>query len=135
MSRVIEHVREIYLDDGKNCAETLLEAALRSRGRLLSEEGRLAMLGFSGGLSVGSVCGVITGGVAAIGCLLGGEDALRQTRCKDAAAAYYALCREAFSSADCEKIKPVYRREETRCLLVVEHSAELLERVLTEYGV
>jgi len=134
MAKAIDYVREIYLDDGKNCAETLFCAALRSRGMELSEEGRLAMIGFGGGLSVGSVCGAIVGGVAALGCLLGGEDEMRTERCKEAVAKFYALCNAAFSAVDCDDIKPVYRREDVRCLSVVEHTAELLENVLREYG-
>ena len=135
MSKVIDHIPEIYLTEEKNCAETLLAAGLASRGRTLSHEGRLAMIGFSGGFSVGSVCGAVTGGVAAIGCLLGGEDEEAFHRAKDAAASYYELCKAAFASADCDAVKPVYRTEETRCLAVVERAAELLEQVLKEYGV
>lgn len=136
MGKVIDHIEEIYLAEGRNCAETLYRAGLLSRGRIASLEGCLAMLGFGGGLSVGSVCGAIAGGVAALGCLLGGDGEDEETveRCKEAVAKFYALCSAAFASADCDDIKPVWRREETRCLRVVETTAELLEQVLQEYG-
>lgn len=135
MGKVIDHIREIYLDEGKNCAETLFRAGLRSRGQEVSTEGRRAMIGFGGGFSVGSVCGAIVGGVAAIGCLVGSTDAEDDSCCKEATARFYALCKDAFSVVDCDAIKPVYRKEDTRCLYVVERTAEVLETVLREYNV
>ena len=136
MGKVIDHIEDVYLAEGRNCAETLYRAALRSRGRAASPAECLAMLGFGGGFSVGSVCGAIVGGVAALGCLLGGDGVEETTveRCKDAVAEFYALCNEAFDAVDCEDIKPVWREEETRCLRVVNRTAELLEKVLQAYG-
>jgi len=134
MSKVAEYIQNSYLDDGKNCAEAMLCAALYSRGRELSEEGSRMMIGFGGGCSSGSVCGAIVGGVAAIGCLLGGDTEEETERCKEAANRFFLRCKDAFSAVDCDAIKPVYRREETRCLLVVERTAEILETVLSEYS-
>ncbi len=134
MERVTDRIRAIYLDQETNCAESLFRAALESRGIQAPADCCRMMSGYSGGVSSEHLCGALLGGVAAISYLINQGDEESFERSKEAAAAFFTACQEAFGTVICHEIKVAWRKEDIRCMDAVERMAELLENILEQFA-
>lgn len=127
-------IEKYYFSGNYNCAETMLHAANEYYGLDLPEREMKLVSGFGGGMQTGNVCGAL---LAAISVL-----SLRYVEAKAHESAdikpVTQLLTERFADALnksllCREIRPVYFREEVRCLAVVQTACDVLEQVIREY--
>lgn len=127
-------IEKYYFSGNYNCAETMLHAANEYYGLDLPEREMKLVSGFGGGMQTGNVCGAL---LAAISVL-----SLRYVEAKAHESAdikpVTQLLTERFADALnksllCAEIRPVYFREEVRCLAVVQTACDVLEQVIREY--
>jgi len=132
-----------YFEDGFNCAESLLLAVTESRGKRPACAPRIATA-FGGGMAnTNQACGALTGGVMAIGILLGRDgpdDSRKETYA--AAQAYTEAFRSAFGDTGCTALlgvdlgtpegKKAFDEQNLheRCLDIVGRAAALLDEIL-----
>ncbi|MBQ0026033.1 MAG: C_GCAxxG_C_C family protein [Lachnospiraceae bacterium] len=135
MGKVTDILYDTYITKETNCSATMFKSAMASRGREVTDEDLRLFSGFSGGVSTENLCGALIGGVAAISCLINKGDEETFEKSKEATEKFYNKLEERFGSTRCHDIKTEYRTEELRCYNAVEIMAQILEDVLTEYGV
>ena len=129
----MERVKEYYLGENFNCAESVLRAANDEYGLGLDEKALVTAGGFGGGIGAGSSCGALCGAIQALGAKLISEG--RAADCpgfREKCAAYYYAFEEALGSSECRELGPKYKNGETRCYAVVEKAYELLKEMLDE---
>ena len=127
-----ERVIYYYIEQNKNCAVYMFQAANDVYGLGLSEETAELFTGFGGGMGCGITCGALSGAIGAISAKYRGMD--RETS--------HALCtglvakfkeKLACGSVDCTVIAEKYKVPETRCLAAVLLAAEALEEFIEEW--
>lgn len=117
-----------FLEQNRNCAESILLAADAGLGLGLSPAALRAVGAFGGGLGCGETCGALCGAVAALGLLLIDERGAHSCPdAKRAAADMSALFIRTFGSLRCAELKPRFATEEQRCAELVARTATLLE--------
>lgn len=127
-----ERVIYYYIEQNKNCAVSMLQAASDVYGLDLPEETAELFTGFGGGLGCGLVCGALSGAIGGLSGKYRGMD--RETS--------HALCtglvekfkeKLACGSVDCSVIAAKYKVPETRCLAAVLLAAEALDEFVKEW--
>ncbi len=119
-------VEKYYLDQGYNCAESVLRAANDQYGLGLSEEALCTAGGFGGGMGCGSACGALCGAIQALGAAMLTGRAADCPGFRDKCAGYYRAFEQALGSAMCSELK----KPGVRCAAVVDKAYELLEEIL-----
>lgn len=119
-----ERAKNYYIDQGKNCAVSLLLAANDVYGLGLNGGEAKLFAGFGGGLQCGRTCGTLSGSIAALSQKYAGREDFK------------AICGgfvEAFQQAmgcesiDCAVLQEKYKTENERCLATVRIAAKTLE--------
>ena len=127
---------EAYGDDRVlhhyNCAETILNSCDDCYGLGLDLHTRKIALPFGGGFYKERACGVLTGGLMAIGLLLGEDKPTENQAMKEAARAWVEVFEAHFGSTECAAIKETHRHPQEKCAPVMKAGAALLERLLKE---
>lgn len=127
-------IREYFIDNNYNCSETILRYANDKYGLGISGDALKLVSGFGGGCGCGKICGVLAGSVAVIGVLTVKEKSHEGTLCKTLCGEFCARFAEAFGGSDCAVLKPVYFKEDVRCLHLIEKGAVLLDEFIAEKG-
>lgn len=87
--------------------------------------------GFGGGIQCGLTCGALDGAVAALGLMKKGEDKKVIGKfCKG----FVELFMDEFEESGCKELVKTHKDPETRCLSLVETTAELLEEYVEHYN-
>jgi C_GCAxxG_C_C family probable redox protein len=121
-----EFIKKYYLDQGYNCAETMLLAA-RDLYNLLIDETHIKILsGFGGGMYEEDICGAISGGVAVLSFIFS-KDELGPLVIE-----FKQETRKKLSSIDCKEIKPIHRDKELGCNNVIENTFNTLVKIIKE---
>lgn len=129
-----EKVAKFYIEDNNlNCAESMLYGADETYGLELDQKALDTMSSFGGGMAVGSVCGALTGAIAALGVMFTGDKSLDKEKRSAIVADFYELFRERFGTDNCQEIKEKYCDETLRCREVVKMSAEILDEIVRKY--
>lgn len=125
--RVIFH----YIDENKNCAVSMLQAANDVYELGITEENAELFTGFGGGMGCGITCGALSGAIGALSAKYRGLD---RDACHELCTGYVERFREklACDSLDCSVIGPQYKVPEKRCLAAVLLAAEALEEYVKE---
>ena len=123
-------IRELFLDNDYNCAETVLLWANERYGLHIAPEDVRLVSGFGGGLGSGENCGALLGAVAALSKALVRERAHSTPGFREACAGLMDRFREELGSIECEELKERHRRPDVRCLLVVERAAAILDEYM-----
>ena len=122
-----DYVKKYYLEQRRNCAESLLRAANEAYGLNLTEADFALLSGFGGGMGCGSVCGALTGSLAALGVLYPKTKLAQPDGIKTDNARLVAEFTKALSAVNCDDIKPQRFTEAFRCLDAVLLGADVLE--------
>lgn len=122
-----ERAYEYFINQGKNCAESVILAANDEYGLKLDETAIKAIGAFGGGIKCGSLCGALAGGAGAIGAKFIETDAHHCPALDEKLPAFIAACTEKFGSQRCDEIKPKFFKEDVRCLDVVQSACKILE--------
>lgn len=127
-----ERATYYYIEQNKNCAVSMLQAASDVYGLNLTEETAELFTGFGGGMGCGITCGALSG---AIGALSGKYRGMDRETCHELCTAFVEKFKEkiACGSVDCSVIAAKYKVPETRCLAAVLLAAEALEEFVKEW--
>jgi len=125
--------RTYYRDRDMNCAEAVILGADQWYELHLDPQSLRTAAGFGGGLSIGSLCGALSGAVMALGALFVRERAHEDETIKTVTAAYLEEARRRFGSLLCIDLKAAMHTEEDGCLAVVLAAAGLLEEIVQQY--
>ncbi|GAB6086856.1 C-GCAxxG-C-C family (seleno)protein [Alkaliphilus crotonatoxidans] len=115
-----------------NCAEAMVYAANEVYDMRLEKETLRAVAGFGGGLGIEDVCGAITGGVAVLGIIFVEDRAHEGNLIKELTADFINQVRAALGSSNCKILKENYRDDESKCSLIVETAAAILEDIINK---
>ena len=130
-----DKVMKYYSEDNDlNCAESMIYGANDEYDLKLSEDALKTMSAFGGGMAVESVCGALTGAVAALGIMFTGDKSVEKDRRKEIIENFYKSFEEKLGTDNCEELKEKYKDEVEGCLKVVELSAEVLEEIVDKYN-
>lgn len=129
---LIDKVNKYYAEEyDLNCAEVMIYAANEEYNMNLDSKTFKTMASFGGGMGIESVCGAITGSLAVIGILFTKERAHESDRVKNLCKEFFQKFQEKLGTDNCSALKAKYRNEETRCSLMIETAAEILEEIVT----
>jgi C_GCAxxG_C_C family probable redox protein len=120
-----ELVKKYYLEENFNCAETMLLLARDEWNLSISSEFVKMMSGFGGGMYEEDVCGVVTGGIAVLSLMIPKGDQL-----KTSVIEFRKAIRESFSSITCKEIKPIHRKENTKCYDEIDKAFTILKQII-----
>lgn len=129
---LVEKAKDYYLNHELNCAESVLNAANDIFDLDIKKNGLRIMAAFGGGMGIESVCGAITGALAALSVMFCENKAHESPELKELCRGYFAEFEEKYHSNICSELKEKYRTEDEKCLKVIEMAAELLEKVIKE---
>jgi len=130
-----DKVMKYYSEENDlNCAESMIYGANDEYDLKLSEDALKTMSAFGGGMAVESVCGALTGAVAALGIMFTGDKSVEKDRRKEIIENFYKSFEEKLGTDNCEELKEKYKDEVEGCLKVVELSAEVLEEIVDKYN-
>lgn len=118
-------VRKYYLEQGFNCAETMLLAANDEFNLNLDESHIRIMSGFGGGVCKEILCGAVTGGVAVLSIIFKDKDLLKKLVIE-----FQEQTENVFSSNDCSDIKPILRDEFNKCAKVIDKAYQILKTLI-----
>lgn len=123
-----DKVKKYFLDEGRNCAESMLLAANEEYGLGLGEGEVELMRGFGGGMGAGITCGAISGCVAALGKLICVK--VDKETAHGVTGGFIEEFKKRFGSPDCDALTPVYKKEDTRCYELLLMVADLLDETV-----
>jgi len=113
-----------------NCAETMLYAADEEYNMNLSKETLKTMAAFGGGMGVESVCGAITGSLAALSILFTIEKGHESDRNKNLSKEFFQKFRAELGTDNCAILKEKYKNDELRCTTMIETAAKILDEMV-----
>ena len=126
---VKEHLEKYYMGLGHNCAETTFLAANEAWELNMPMESVKMMGGFSGGLGIKGLCGVVSGGVAALSCYYvrhsGHNSPLLMAKVKK----FRELVVERIGNDNCSVLGPRYQTKEESCLPTIRLISDILDEV------
>lgn len=137
----MSNATDYFYKGGLNCAETTMKCLIEDGVVDLPEETVRLMSGFGGGMQRGSICGAVTGAVAAIGAKTG-RTSVDEDRKPSAKAVRTFLKRfeEEFGTLYCKELQKTYVKEHAlkspgmyrACTVFVEKAIELTKEILDE---
>jgi C_GCAxxG_C_C family probable redox protein len=113
-----------------NCAETMLYAANEEYNMNLSKETFKTMAAFGGGMGVESVCGAITGSLAALSILFTIEKGHESDKIKNLGKEFFQKYTQTLGTNNCAKLKTKYKNDEIRCSIMIETAAKILDEIV-----
>ncbi|MBR2752377.1 MAG: C_GCAxxG_C_C family protein [Lachnospiraceae bacterium] len=134
-------VTKYFYKGGLNCAETTLKCLIEDGVVDLPAECVKMMTGFGGGMQRGSICGAVTGAVAAIGSKYGrtelGED---RKPSADAVRTFLKQFEAEFGTIYCKELQKTYFKDHDRkspemyraCTIFVEKAVEWAKKIIEE---
>ncbi len=120
-----EQARDYYLNQGYNCAESVLLAASDTYHLNLKPEDIRLVSGFGAGMGCGETCGALCGAVAALGALLVKTNAHQTPDFMKKSGALVQAFEQEMGTLLCREIKEKNFRPDVRCVETVEQAADL----------
>lgn len=118
-----------------NCAEAMLHAANKKYNLNLSDQTLNAIIPFGGGMSSRRTCGIISGSLATIGVLFGGQKPYDQTKIRQIANEYLEWFVKSYGSDQCPYIIMMKANAdpEIKCKPIIEQCCEELDKIINKY--
>ncbi len=123
---------DLYINKKLNCAQTILQAINIQYDLNLDSKNITAMAGFGGGMQEEDICGVVSGGVAALSFLFS-VSLDEKPLLKSAIIEFKNKIRNNLGSLDCRFIKPSFRTDLEGCLNVIQTGYDLLVETINEH--
>lgn len=127
-----DQVRDIYLRQDFNCAETVLKTANELYHLELTDEDIKMFSGFGAGMNCGKTCGAVLSALATVSKLTVQQRAHATEGFHETAGGLVERMEEKLGSVTCEELVKKYKREDVRCLETVETVLEILQDYLEE---
>ncbi len=128
-----DKVKKYFLDNNRNCAESMLLAANEEYGLDLGENEIELMRGFGGGMGSGITCGAVSGSIAALSKLICIK--VEKERAHEVCKSFVTEFESRFSSSHCDVLTPIYKKEDVRCYELLLQTADLLDEIVEKYKV
>ena len=126
-----EKAKEYYLEQGLNCAVSVLLAANDTYNLGLKKQDAQLITAFGGGMGCGNLCGALAGSMAALGKVFLAEDEMYKPEFKDVCAGFVAKFNERWGTTLCAPIKEVNATDpRTRCSVTVLETGNLLQEYI-----
>ena len=133
LNKMKERAYYYFVEQNMNCAESVFLSANDAYEMGLDPKMAKMIGGFGGGIGCGNVCGALAGCVAVIGQQLIEVDAHKTEGFKEDCAKLVSMFEQKLGSSSCEKLTPIYKKEDgTRCIAVVHAACEVLYDFLRE---
>lgn len=129
-----ENVREYFLNQDFNCAETTLRIINDRYGLGLEEKDFKLVSGYGAGCGCGIICGALAGGISALGSMMVPQRAHATPGFKEACGEYCKKFEDALGSTNCAELRPKYFKEGIRCAEAIEAAADCFEAFAEEKG-
>lgn len=118
-----------------NCAEAVLHAANEKYQLNLNKDTLNAIIPFGGGMSSRRACGILSGGLATIGVLFGGQKPYDQTKVRGIANEFVEWFVANYGSCECPylimmKADP---SPDIKCKPIIRESCQQLEKIIAKY--
>lgn len=126
----LRKIAEKYYRQDYNCAESILRAANEYYDLHIQEKDFAMIGGFGGGMYTEAVCGVVTGGIAAIGKQQITAKARETTDLKATVIRYMQKFEEELGATNCKVLKRKYKTQCQGCLQTVLKGADVLALVM-----
>ena len=123
-----DKMEKYFIEQDKNCAQAMIYAANEEYGLGLGEREMDLLKGFGGGMGCGSTCGALAGSIAVLGHMFC-QDKTRE-EAHAICGSYVDAFTRRFSSSLCAELTPVYKKEGTRCLGLLQENADLLDETV-----
>ncbi|MBR4879735.1 MAG: C-GCAxxG-C-C family protein [Clostridia bacterium] len=127
--KIRDHVEKYFVGKGYNCAESTFLAANDAWELGMPAEAAKMMGGFGGGMATKGVCGAVSGGAAALSCLLVRESGHNSPLLMAKVKKYKELVIERLESENCSVLGPKYQTPATSCLQTILLCVDILDEV------
>jgi len=127
--KVRDHLEKYFVERGCNCAETTFFAANDAWEMGMPADFMKMMGGFGGGMGVKSVCGAVTGGIAALSCYYVRESGHNSPLLMAKVRKYHELINERIGTVDCSILLPRFNTPEKSCLPTIQAIVDILDEV------
>ena len=116
-----------------NCAQSILYGANDYYNMGLNEKALKIIIPFGGGMCMGNTCGMLTGGIAAIGALFAEDMPTQNLKMKEITQYWIERFESEFKNSNCSFIKANKPENEENCSNLILKAADILERVIEKY--
>lgn len=122
-----ERAKEYYLDQGLNCAVSVLMGASDTYNLGLKLEDAKLVTAFGGGMGCGNLCGALAGAMAALGKVYLPEGEMYNPQFKDVCSGFVTAFTEKWGTTLCAPIKEANVTPEARCSKTVLETGNMLQ--------
>ncbi|HPA60298.1 MAG TPA: C-GCAxxG-C-C family (seleno)protein [Clostridia bacterium] len=128
-------IKDYYIHGDLNCAETLVRALSDVYNLDIGPEEMKLLSGFGLGMGCKRTCGVLCGGIAALGKLTVSDRAHATEGFSEVCEALVLAFEKSLGSDQCGALREKYRTDAERCLPTILKGAHLIEDFLTSHGI
>ena len=129
---LLEKVRKYYDEEyNLSCSETMIYAANEEYNLELDKNVLKSMAAFGGGMAIESICGAISGSLAVLGILFVKEKAHESDKIKELSKEFFDKFEKKLETNNCKELKEKFRTEKSRCSVIVDAAAEILDEIVT----
>ena len=125
-----EKAKEYYLDQGLNCAVSVLMGASDTYNLGLKLEDAKLVTAFGGGMGCGNLCGALAGAMAALGKIYLPEGEMYNPQFKDVCSGFVTAFTEKWGTTLCAPIKEANVTPEARCSKTVLETGNMLQEYI-----
>ncbi len=116
-----------------NCAEAILLGANSYYNLQLDPRNLKIIKPFGGGMNTGNTCGILTGGIAAIGAIFAEDMPSLNHTMKEATKHWTEQFENRFKNTNCTQIKQLNQIGNEGCAHLILQAADLLQQVIEKY--
>ena len=125
-----ERAKEYYVNQGLNCAVSVLLGASDTYNLGLKKEDAKMVTAFGGGMGCGNLCGALAGSMAALGKVYLPEGVMYSPEFKDVCAGFVTAFTEKWGTTLCAPIKEVNVTPEEKCGKTVLETGNMLQEYI-----
>lgn len=115
-----------------NCAEVMVNACNDYYEIGLDKKALKMIVPFGAGISIGKTCGILIGGLAAIGAMFSKDKPSQNIKMKEVRMRWIEEFEREFKDLDCINIKAINLRENQSCGGLILKANDILEEIINE---
>ena len=128
------NLKEYYLGQNYNCAESILRSANDRLNLGLDEKALKMVAGCGGGFGSGGTCGTLCASIAVLSLLFVDKKAHETEGLREKCIEFYHRFESQWGSVDCRVIKAMNNRDDgSRCFITVEACEALLDELVAKH--
>ncbi len=128
------NLREYYLDQNYNCAESILRSANDRLDLGLDEKALKLVAGCGGGFGCGGTCGTLCASEAVLSLLFVDQKAHETEGLREKCIEFYRRFESQWGSVNCSVIKAMNNRDDgSRCFITLEACEALLNELIAKH--